>query len=80
MRIWTEDDGAYRIVPFTRPEVAAEFADPDGGYTEIIETDRELLERWIPPAIGEPDPPNQPITLLVAPPPRALIVKKATWP
>jgi hypothetical protein len=75
VRIWTEDDGAYRIVPITRPEVMAEFADPDGAYTEISVSDREVLEGGIPPAIGEPDPPNQPITLLVDPPPRALIVK-----
>jgi hypothetical protein len=76
VRIWTEADGLYRVVPVTRPEVVAEYAGPDGGYTEIIDTDRELIERHVPAAIGEADPPNQPVTLLVAPPPRALIIKK----
>jgi hypothetical protein len=41
-------------------------ANEGGGYTEIFESDCEVLDRHLPAAIGESDPPNQPVTLLVA--------------
>ncbi len=74
VRVTTEDNGLIRVVPSIRPEIAAEL-EAGGGYTEITEDERETLERQIPAAIGEPDPADQPVRLLVSPPPRSLVVK-----
>ncbi len=76
VRLSTDEIGDVHAVPIIRPELLSDYARRDGGYIAILDTDREVLEREVPAALGEPDPLDQSVRLTVAPPAQGVVVKK----